>query len=163
MSITATGVDARGYLIGWANGLKGMYVADLKAMPEEMLTATHGGVTRPANALTADTVVMLNAATELLKGNGMHMEEDGYANLAAELTSGEAQIAAISTAVDNFCAALAAASDEHLNSMAMAPWGMETPVFMLAQIAVSHIWYHDGQLNFIQALNGDEKVHWMGG
>ena len=39
---------------------------------------------------------------------------------------------------------------------------MDAPVYMIAQIMVSHIWYHDGQLNYIQSLLGDEKVHWMG-
>jgi hypothetical protein len=40
-------------------------------------------------------------------------------------------------------------------------WQIPTPLFTLAHIAVSHLWYHDGQLNYIQALLGDEKVHWM--
>ena len=57
--------------------------------------------------------------------------------------------------------AITSASDEALNAVVNAPWGMPTPVFILAQIAVSHIWYHDGQLNYIQSLLGDGEVHWM--
>ncbi|MEZ5162652.1 MAG: hypothetical protein R2688_02665 [Fimbriimonadaceae bacterium] len=52
---------------------------------------------------------------------------------------------------------MAGASDELLNKPITAPFGMEMPVFAIAQIAVSHVWYHDGQLNYIQSLLGDDK------
>ena len=43
---------------------------------------------------------------------------------------------------------------------AMAPWGMESKLYEFAQIAISHIWYHDGQLNYVQCLLGDGDYHW---
>ena len=64
--------------------------------------------------------------------------------------------------IDELSAALSAADEATLTKTVMAPWQMESTVFMLATIAVNHIWYHDGQLNLIQALNGDGDVHWMG-
>lgn len=163
MSTTMEGIDARGYLAGWAQALKQMYSADIKAIPADKLTVSPGGVARPANDLTADAILMMNWVTNAMKGNIGTLDEGDYKALGAQLTTADAQIAALSTCIDDFCAALGAASDETLNSTIMAPWGMETPVFTLAHIAVSHIWYHDGQLNYIQALNGDGDVHWMGG
>ncbi|MBX3119548.1 MAG: hypothetical protein KF784_10820 [Fimbriimonadaceae bacterium] len=161
MSQVMEGIDARGYLAGWAQALKQMYSADVKAIPADKLNVSPGGVARSSNDLTADTVLLMNWVTEALKGNETKLEEGDYAALGAKLTTADAQIEALSSSIDAFCGALSEASDERLNSTIMAPWGMETPVYMLAQIAVSHIWYHDGQLNYIQALNGDGAVHWM--
>ena len=60
-----------------------------------------------------------------------------------------------------FGEALTGASDEALNTVITPPWKMPAPLFSLANVAVSHIWYHDGQLNYIQMLLGDGAVHWM--
>jgi hypothetical protein len=69
--------------------------------------------------------------------------------------------AEVNAAVADFGDALRSASDETLAAEVVPAWQIPTPLFTLAHIAVSHLWYHDGQLNYIQALLGDEKVHWM--
>ncbi|HLK14555.1 MAG TPA: hypothetical protein VKT78_07095 [Fimbriimonadaceae bacterium] len=163
MSTTIEGIDARGYLIGWAKAVTGMTVADIKAIPDEKWTATFGGCTRPCNELTADTISLLNWVTGELTGTksgGDYMET--MKQLAADVSTKGAAIAKFTESVDNLAAALAGATDERLNSMVTPPWQMETPLYMVALIAVSHIWYHDGQFNYVHCLLGDNKVHWMG-
>lgn len=163
MSTTLEGIDIRGCLTGWLNGLVGMTSGDINAIPDDKWTATFGGCTRPTNMLIADTISLLQWTTEALKGNVIATyEEDGMAKLGAELSTKGVAIAKLAEAAGAFNEALAAASDETLNTTIMAPWQMPTPLYMLAQIAVSHVWYHDGQLNYIQCLLGDEKIHWMG-
>jgi len=53
-------------------------------------------------------------------------------------------------------------SHSHAERMATIdlPWGAQS-LYSTAQTAVSHLWYHDGQLNYVQALLGDGEVHWM--
>ena len=163
MSTTMEGIDARGYLIGWLKGVTGMYVADIKAIPDDKWTATFGGCTRPANELTADAVSLLIWMAGVLTDSvpeGDHME--AMKQLTASLANRESAIAKISEASDNLASALAGASDEKLNQVITPPWQMPAPAYVLAQIAVSHIWYHDGQLNYIHCLLGDDKMHWMG-
>lgn len=161
MSTTMQGIDARGYLIGWANALTNMYSADIKAIPDDKWNATFGGCTRSACEVTADALSLLVWTTATLKGA---TADHGGAMEALKGTCGtkEAAVSNVENLVAEFCAALGSASDDLLNSNVTPPWQMETPVFMLAEIAVSHLWYHDGQLNYIQSLLGDEKVHWMG-
>ena len=162
MSATIQGVDARSYLAGWLNALVGMYTADVNAIPEEKWTATHGGCTRPASELTADALSLLIWMTDALKGNvRTDSEEDVMEKINHLCATRESSLAALNDVVGNFQGALMGASDEDLNKKIMAPFGMEMPVFMLAQVAVNHLWYHDGQLNYIQCLLGDDKVHWM--
>lgn len=155
---TTQGIDARTYLSGFAQAVTGMYCADINAIPEEKWATPMGGCTRPASELTADALSLLAWVTSAL--NGVEHEEMNQDNEACATKAGA--IACIQKGMDNFSAALAGASDELLNKTITAPFGMEMPLFAMAQLAVSHVWYHDGQLNYIHCLLGDDKVHWMG-
>jgi len=160
MSEQTSGVDARLYLTGWLQAVTGMTIADINAIPDEKWTAVIGGSVRPANDLLADVVTNLLWVTSAVKGE----ESDAYnkmGELGAEFADKQAAIAAFAAASAALGEAVNAASDEDLNRTVMAPWQMQTPVFTLATISVNHIWYHDGQFNYIQSLLGDEKVHWM--
>ncbi len=162
MSTTMQGIDAREYLTGWLKGLTGMTIADIKAIPEDKWTATFGGCTRPANEIMADTINLLFWTTAAIKDEHGDATEDYMKDLGAQIATRDAAIATFTQAVEGFEAALNAASIERLTTVVTPPWQMPAPLFGLAQIAVSHIWYHDGQLNYIQCLLGDDKVHWMG-
>ena len=160
MSEQASGVDARLYLTGWLQAVTGMTIADINAIPDDKWTATIGGCARPANDLLADVVTNLLWTTATVNGE----ESDAYnkmGELGVEFADKQVAVAAFAAASAALGDAVSAASDEALNRTAMAPWQMPTPVFTLATISVNHIWYHDGQFNFIQSLLGDEKVHWM--
>jgi hypothetical protein len=137
-----------------------MTTADINAIPDDKWTNTYGGCSRPAGALLADAITMMSWTTDTLKGEKSNAYDDMGA-LAGKLGDKAAAVAALAEASQALGAAINGASDELLNSTVEAPWGMPTPVYMLAQIAVSHIWYHDGQLNYIQCMLGDDKVHWM--
>ncbi|MBS1714287.1 MAG: hypothetical protein JST30_08105 [Armatimonadetes bacterium] len=161
MSNVAERIDARENLVQWLAGLKGMYIADLNAMPEATITESSGGVARPVNVLTGDAIGMCKWMSGVLRGETPTMSE-GDSEAFRSLTTKDQVVAAFTEAVDELSAALSAADEATLTKTVMAPWQMESTVFMLATIAVNHIWYHDGQLNLIQALNGDGDVHWMG-
>jgi hypothetical protein len=157
---TTSGIDAKAYLSGWLNMVTGMTLADIKAIPDDKWNATYGGCSKPCGAMIADAVTNLKWVTAAVKGE----ESDAYSSMGAiaESYSDKAIAAAgLAEASADFGAALSEASDERLSSMVVAPWGQPAPVFTLAQVTVNHIWYHDGQLNFVQTLLGDEKVHWM--
>lgn len=163
MSSTIQGIDARGYLIGWLKGLTAMISADINAVPDDKWTATFGGCTKPANVLTADAIGLLYWCTEAMNNEPPTGSGDEFMKkLAADCATKPAAIAKLAEASEGFAAALAQASDEKLSKEVMPPWQMPAPLFMIAQIAVSHIWYHDGQLNYIHQLLGDDKIHWMG-
>lgn len=161
MSTTIEGVDARGYLAGWLQAVTGMTIADINAIPDEKWTQSFGGCVRSANHLLADTVTNCMWTTAILKGENSSCYNDMEA-LGETFVDKAAGVDAFKTASDDLANAIRSASDEILNSVVNAPWGMPTPVMTLAHISVSHVWYHDGQFNYIQSLLGDEKVHWMG-
>lgn len=161
MSTTMTGIDAKGYLIGWSGALAGMTSADINAVPDDKWTATHGGCTRSAAAIVGDAVALLRWTTTALTTGATPVGDYGMDQTIEDCRTKASAITALTTATEAFQKALSGASDEVLNTNVMTPWQMETPLFMVAQIAVSHVWYHDGQLNFIHSILGDDKIHWM--
>ena len=162
MSTTIQGVDARGYLVGWLKAVSHMTVNDIKAIPADKWTEPFGGCTRPSNALASDMTGLMLWLTPILKGEeAPQYGPEAAMSLAEKMKDQEAAIAIFNQAVEDFGNVVAGASDEILNSEVPAPWGMPTPVFTLAHIAVNHIWYHDGQFNYVHCLMGDDKIYWM--
>lgn len=163
MSTTIEGIDARGYLKGWLQGLENMYSADVNAIPEDKWTATFGGCTRSASALTADAISLLVWTAKAMNGNPPSGDYSEFmTRLDQECSTREGAIARLKSAIADFNSALTSAGDDTLNKTVTPPWHMDAPLFMVAQVAVSHVWYHDGQLNYIHCLLGDDKIHWMG-
>jgi len=156
---TATTIDAKAFLTGWLGNVSGMYAADVTAIPEDKWNATFGGCTRPASELTADALSLLVYCTRTMRGESAEglMEE-----LGPKCQTRESATATIKQCCSDFSAAFDACPEEQLLNVIDTPFGMTMPLFSVCQIAVNHLWYHDGQLNYIQCLLGDDKVHWMG-
>lgn len=128
----------------------GMYVADIHAIPDDKWNSSLGGCSRSASEITAEVASSLDWAANALKGEARAAGEE---ELAAEFKSRCATkmggAAEIHRTASEFVEALGAASDDTLNRITRAPWGLEAPLFTIANVISSHIWYHDGQLNFI--------------
>lgn len=163
MSEISNGIDARAFLSTWLGNLTNMYLADINAIPDDKWTATFGGCTRPASVLTADALSFIAYTTGALTGSTEGgSEQEMMAKLTTACATKESACATFSELSAGFSKAFAAASDEALLAEIHTPFGMTMPLFAVAQIAVSHLCNHDGQLNYIQCLLGDEKIHWMG-
>src|SRR5579859_866550 len=123
MSSTPQGVDARGYLKGWAMALADMTGKDIRAIPEEKWNSTFGGCTKSACDVTADAVSLLVWTTEALKGNVIETDEpDARKAVTAGCASKDGAVASLNSACQAFAAALGDASDEALNAVVMPPW-----------------------------------------
>ncbi len=162
MSTTTSAIDARGYLSGWLQGLQGMYTADINAIPDDKWKDTFGGCTRSACELTADAVAFTDWVARAINGDvDPNYNPDTMKVFVDRCSTKEGAVAGLQQHCTALFNAITTASDDDLQRTITAPWGMDTPAFMLAHIAVSHLWYHDGQLNYIQSLLGDGQVHWM--
>jgi uncharacterized damage-inducible protein DinB len=91
----------------------------------------------------------------------MDTPDDEVKAMEAAHNTGPKLIAAMEAAGADLGAALDSVSSERLAEVVMSPFGMEMPVVGIVNVFVNHVWYHDGQLNMLQAMGGDEKVHWM--
>jgi len=161
MSTTIERIDAREQLNGWLQGVTKMYLSDVQAIPEDKWAATFGGCTRPASVLTADAIGFLFwTAMAITEGGTPTIPDGAEKQLEEACATKEGAIAKMEKGSTMLSEALMGATEEHLMKTATTPWQMEAPLYSLAQMAVSHIWYHDGQLNYIQCLMGDADYHW---
>lgn len=163
MSTTTQALDFRTALNTWLGHIVEMYTQDIHAIPDDQWNATFGGCTRPASDLTGDALFLLDWTAEVLKGNShaaVNLPEAVKA-WVEKCGTKESATTHLQRVAKEFSQAFTNATDEALQRAVTAPWGRDVPLFAIANIAVNHLWYHDGQLNYIQCLLGDEKVHWM--
>jgi hypothetical protein len=160
MSSMTQGINAREELVGWLHGVTAMTCADIMAIPEEKWTSNFGGCTRPTHELVADATAFALWIAETIRGNVQPYDGMLMNSVRDQMTTRDAAVAKVNEAANSLATAITEASDEALLAKIPVPWG-EQKVYSLAQTAVSHFWYHDGQLNYVQCLLGDEQVHWM--
>lgn len=162
MSNVAEAIDFRGGMVQWLGTLNHFYTSDIKAIPEDQLQTSPGGVARTPAQISAEVVGLLNWTAAMLKGETpAEQSEEAMAAESVNYTSHDFICNAMNAAVENLSGAIAGANDATFAKVVTPPWQMDAPLMAITQVAVNHIWYHDGQLNYFQALNGDSKVHWM--
>lgn len=161
MSETATRIDAQAELAKWTRQLGFMFTADVKHMPAAAFTESIGGKCRNVNSIVSEIVGFCGLGTAVMRGGEIPKMEEAL-GADPNLVTAEACAQAAHEAIDGFAAALESATDESLAEMVTAPWGQPMSRYEFAQIVANHVWYHDGQLNLIQAFHGDDQVHWMG-
>lgn len=137
------------------------YVKDLESLTTDHLTASLGGAARKGADFSYEVAVVNKRVAARLRGDDPGpWPFEAWATAPAEYATQEALIDLVNSSVTEVTQALAGVSDEDL----FAPLKIgesETSRFKLASMVLIHLSYHDGQLNFIQSLNGDGEIHWV--
>lgn len=161
MSATTLKISPKQELIDSLRQLGQLYVSDLKYIPEDKLDAVPMGSARTPISFTAECAGFNILVSRILKGEtvGFPSKEEGQAQ-EAKITSYEDCRRAILDSVEVLADTIADMSDEDLGKIVVAPWGEEKTALRMAHVCAMHLMYHDGQINYIQALYGDAEVHW---
>lgn len=161
MSETMVRIDAAAELAGWTRRMTGMYCKDLAAIPEQAYATCPGGVCRTPQDITAEVAGFCFMVADRLNGKDHPMPDDAKRQAwTASLDTREKGIRAVQEGGEALAAALTTAGDR-LGETVQAPWGEQLSLYQLSQVAANHILYHDGQLNYLQALKGDGDMHWF--
>jgi len=83
-------------------------------------------------------------------------EEDAAVESCVTLDMAEAFLNRSVTAV---CDAIAQVSEARLKQQITMPWGERMPVAISLLSPSQHMRYHEGQLNYLQMLLGDDEYH----
>lgn len=137
------------------------YLADLEAMSQDQLARKPGGQARSALDYTFEVLTVNNRLANSLAGvaNGPWPFGDGWAECPKELADKAAMMAAFKSSTDGVRAAFDKIDPGSLATPVTIN-GNETSKARMATLAAVHMMYHCGQLNLIQAMDGDEEVHW---
>lgn len=137
-----------------------IFSQDLEAIPADAYTQRFGPVTRTV----ADIVHEVNlvndlAAIEMREEAPFPWPEGEWVIAPEELNSKEAVISAFETSRQKCLETAGLFSTEQMDERIVTADG-DTTRAERCRFMTLHLWYHSGQLNFIQTLLGDTGWHW---
>lgn len=149
--------DLKDYMRKSLESTRDTYLKDLEAMSPELLTASPGGSARSAMDMTYEVAFFNRRMAKRMRGEPVEpFKFEGWMKAPADFTDPQG---ALRDSMDELIAAWDATPDAELGRVIEIPSGTTSP-FDLAYFAIRHVNYHDAQLNYIQSLQGDDKMHW---
>jgi len=149
------------YMSQQISDVRQRYLEDLAAMPEDWLARSPGGAARTPYDFTYEVVYVNGRIAKRLAG------EDPGPPSSETWIKAPAEFQRKDEAIRQFDASMQLIQklwddmpDEALESPIQMANGNTTSPLDLASLAYSHAYYHDAQLNYAQAIAGDEEVHW---
>lgn len=136
------------------------YVKDLQALDEPSLAKPPGGVARSPYDFTYEVAfVNRRIATRLRGGVPEKFAQEGWIVAPEQFRSKDALIKEIQESTTAVLDAWNALPESQAFESIATPSG-ETNAVALASMCATHMSYHDAQLNYLQALLGDDELHW---
>ncbi len=140
--------------------VRDMYAKDLEALSDEQLINPIGGKARAPIDFTYEVAVVNRRIALRLRGlEPEPMEFKGWMVAPEGERTRKAALRGIYESCDAILEAWADLDESTINEEIQTPNGPTTRL-KLAMLAMMHVNYHDAQLNFIQALAGDDDIHW---
>lgn len=155
-------LDLKAHLKGMAERMKGLLIKDVRALPADKHAACPGGCAKSPLYMIAEcaTVNML-AANYLTTGEQpTRPSPDERDTLLKAYTDTEKTLAFLEESVVKYREAVDGFDATRFGERNDAFFGRPMTNFGIAELAGVHMMYHDGQLNSIQMLLGDNENHW---
>lgn len=153
-------LDAKRILIDQIRDIAKFFVNDLGYIPAEKLGASPGGVARTPLDITVECAGINAMAAALLLGEVSNHGPEAHAQALAANDTLEKASQLLLTSAERLADAVAHLDEAGLCDEVTVPWGQKMTKYEVAGFAASHMSYHEGQLNYIQALYGDGEMHW---
>jgi len=138
-----------------------LYIKDLESMSQEDLGKSAGGAARTPFDFTFETVFVNKRISTRMRGETPEAMsgDDGWMTAPTEFCDKAKAVAQFKDSMDEILTSWSKVDEAKLLEPIALPSG-ETSLANLALFACVHNSYHDAQLNLIQAINGDDKIHW---
>lgn len=133
---------------------------DIENLPEEVFVKSLGGKARTV----ADIAYEVRLTNERLCRDLLRQPStdtpSGWAVAPEELHSKEATLRSFQASAEAVVQILEGMSVEEIEEVVPGVLGEASRADHCCSMTV-HLWYHSGQLNFIQTLLGDGDIHWL--
>lgn len=136
-----------------------IYEKDLQALPEDAFAKSLGGKARSVADITHEVCLVNDHIGMTMRGEELFEWPEGWITAPVELQTKEACISVFQASAAKTLATVEAWSDEDLKVKVQTEHG-ETDREERCRFMALHLWYHSGQLNFVQTLLGDDDWHW---
>jgi len=149
-------------LISWLERIQKRLIDDLLATPEAQRNSSLGGISRSPHYIIAECALVNRRLATALTGEPLTVlaSEERVAFLE-KFVDTEETLAYLKTETDALIAIVRATDpdtwDEMLDLFAGRP---AMSRFDTVVQTITHMSYHDGQLNYVHMLCGDGAIHW---
>lgn len=118
-----------------------------------------GGKARSVADIAYEVGLVNDHVRRTLAGEELFEWPDGFVAAPADLQSKEAALTNFRAQAERVLALVDGLDEEAMERSITTEHG-ETNGFERIRFMTLHLWYHSGQLNFIQTLLGDDGWHW---
>jgi hypothetical protein len=158
---TATLPNIKDLTINRLNSNVEQYIKDMSFIPDDKLSVVPMGCARPVLEFTAEVIGFNMFVAKAMRGEPIpNMSDEDKAAFFATVNCRAVAEKMLTEGVSEIITAFERLSDAELMEEVTLYWGQTESRLIVANMAASHMGYHDGQLNYIQALFGDGANHW---
>jgi hypothetical protein len=136
-----------------------IFEQDLDALPEEAFDHSFGGKSRKVCDITHEVVIVNDKICQLLRGETVDSWPESWITAPEGLRTKAETMGAFREGRDRVLATIDGLTEDQMLEPMPSERG-ETNRFKRCQFMSLHVWYHSGQLNFMQTLMGDDGWHW---
>lgn len=144
------------------NALKGackIFLQDIKALPEDAFSKSLGGTARTVADIVYEVNLVNDHVGMVVRGEEAFEWPEGYVTAPPDFQTKDVVINGFEKSSQKIIETAESYSSEQLEETLKTDEG-ETNRFERFRFITLHMWYHSGQLNFIQTLLGDSGWNW---
>ncbi|MBA3727283.1 MAG: hypothetical protein H0W86_12820 [Armatimonadetes bacterium] len=138
-----------------------MFLEDLRAMSHDQLATSPGGVARMPYDFAYECVYVNQRCAKRMRGEdpGSWPAGEGFMTAPPDYQNRDYVTMQFEESVAGVLAGWDSVPSDQLTRTIELPKGSTNPLD-LAKLIVTHLAYHDGQLNYHQTIGGDAQMHW---
>ena len=152
-------MDIKETALGSLRGAFGLFLRDLEALPEDAFDRSLGGKARTVADLVYEVNLVNDHVGLTIRGEPLFDWPEGWITAPEETRTKDGVIESFKTSSARILATVEGMSSDDLDATIQSD-GKETTRFERCRFMTLHVWYHSGQLNYIQTLLGDDAWHW---
>ncbi len=152
-------MDIKASALGTLKGAFSIFEKDLNALPPEVFTRCFGGKSRTVADIVHEVNMVNDDIGRNMRGEPMIDWPEGWITAPENLQSKPEVIEAFRASTARILELVDGYTADDLEAKVTTEHG-ETTRFERCRFMVLHVWYHSGQLNFMQTLLGDDGWNW---
>lgn len=153
-------MDLKRLIVRRLQGASNLILQDMRALPEEAFTKNFGEKVRTVADFVYETILVNDQIGMLVRGeDAFEWPEGDFIRAPKEFNNKADIITAFEKSSNAIVETYQAFSEEQLQEEVEIE-GTKTTRFERGEFMALHMWYHSGQLNYIQTLLGDDAWHW---
>jgi len=136
-----------------------IFSKDLAAMPESAFTQNFGGKSRTVADIVSEVNLVNDHVGLTLRGEPLFDWPEGWIIAPDNLRSKAAVIESFESSSQKILDTIRKITQEDMARKVTTEYG-DTDAFERCRFMTLHLWYHSGQLNYIQTMLGDDNWNW---